>query len=164
MIHTLRLTLPNPPLMDTFSETDMHKVADMYLATVGLTLADVTVNVPSCEDYSTHTHFGNWSITPVLDVPAIHTLNVDYPQTIIEASDIAKLRVGQKVDLQYAGCFGMETGQGTIHKITTARVWFDGNWQDVPCVEILKKGTKSGKGWRIVAGDCANIWPVEKEN
>jgi hypothetical protein len=157
MIHTLRLNLP-------YSETEsMEDVASRHLATVGLTLTDITVNVRSREDWSTHTHFGNWCIVPVLDVPMLHTLNVDYPGTIIEADDLTQLHIGQKVYLQYMGTFGMATEQGTIHKFTTIKVWDEGIWCSVPCVEIFKKGTRSGKGWRVAVGDCANIWPVIKE-
>ena len=157
MIPTARILLQPAELTDT-----METAAVALLAQVGLTLTDVWL---TSDAYATTTHFGNWVLVPVRDLPELANLpalpgegaRVDFRRSIIEASDIAELQEGQRVTLHHDTTFGgWRQDEG--------RVLRKGHRQEhghlIPYVTILAKG-KRKLGWEIRAGDYAAIVPWE---
>lgn len=145
MIKTCRLSIP-------YSETEsMESMAEKELAKVGLKIDDVKIDIISKEDWSTHTHFGNWVLTPILYLSVLNSLIVDMKGYILEDSDIERFQIGQKIRIQYTnGLAGQTFDEGTIY--------FKGEEFGTKFIAILKKGTKSGKGWKFYSGDCAAIF------
>ena len=157
MIPTARILLQPAEPTDT-----METAAVALLAQVGLTLTDVWL---TSDDYATTTHFGNWVLVPVRDLPQLADLpplpgdgtRVDLHRSLIEASDIAALQEGQRVTLHHDTTFGgWRQDEG--------RVLRKGHRQEhghlIPYVTILAKG-KRKLGWEIRAGDYAAIVPWE---
>ena len=116
----------------------------------------------------TTTHFGNWVLVPVRDLPQLADLpplpgdgaRVDLHRTLIEASDIAALQEGQRVTLHHDTTFGgWRQDEGRILR--------KGHRQEhghlIPYVTILAKG-KRKLGWEIRAGDYAAIVPLENSH
>lgn len=145
MIKTCRILLPHD------ESRTMEDVAAELLATVGLTLADVSLKVPSTDSYSTETHFGNWVIVPARYLPELDALGnrVDHHSGIIEESDIDAVQIGQKVNVVYESWLaqmipveGKVLRKGTINGFKT--------------VDVLKKGSRT-KGWQLRAGDFGSI-------
>ena len=157
MIPTARILLGPAGPDDT-----METTAVALLAQVGLTLTDVWL---TSDVYATTTHFGNWVLVPVRDLPQLADLpplpgdgaRVDLRRTLIEASDIAALQEGQRVTLHHDTTFGgWRQDEGRILR--------KGQRQEyghlIPYVTILAKG-KRKLGWEIRAGDYAAIVPLE---
>ena len=157
MIPTARILLQPAEPTDT-----METAAVALLAQVGLTLTDVWL---TSDDYATTTHFGNWVLVPVRDLPQLANLpalpgegaRVDFRRSIIEASDIAELQEGQRVTLHHDTTFGgWRQDEGRI--LRTGQRQEYGHL--IPYVTILAKG-KRKLGWEIRAGDYAAIVPLE---
>ena len=157
MIKTARILLgPAGP------DSTMQDAATALLAQIGLTLADIWLK---SDDYSTSTHFGNWVLVPVRDLPQLANLppmpgegqRVDLQREIIEAADILALPIGARVSLYHEGAFGgwMED-EGRVTRTGYRQEYT----QPIPYVTIVAKG-KRKLGWEIRTGDYARISPLE---
>ena len=142
-----RLTISYAGKMDDGG--DMHAVVNAGLLKAGVSMADIELHGP---EYGDNTHYGNWVLTPVLDNEATAKLaaalstRIDMQHEKIEASDIAGFNIGDRVTVGRMNAFCMQTTmQGKVFSKSENKIG------------ILKKGTRSGKGWMIHAGDEATI-------
>ena len=126
--------------MDDVLQAEMNKG--------GVTLEDIEVH--EGDSYSQNTHFGNWVLTPVLDNEATAKLaarlgtTTDMHSEIIDAEDITAVNIGDRVAIRKMDAF-------------CSQVKMEGRVVDKTkhSIDILKKGTRSGRGWRIYAGEEA---------
>jgi len=144
MIKTCRIQIPFD------EEKGMNKSLTEHLDKFGLKLSDISLNDPSYERDYNNSHFGNWCYVPAIDSEELRNtgLVIDLEAFILEESDISLLNVGDKVEIQYANGLAWQVKDfGTVYRIG----------ENNSVIEILKKGTKSGKGWRFYPGNSCKI-------
>jgi len=149
MIKTCRIQIPFD------EEKGMHKSLEDALSKFGLSISEISLNNPKYERDYNNSHFGNWCYVPAIDSEKLREtdLILDMEQYILEESDISSLKVGDKVKIQYTnGLAGQSFDFGTVYK----------TYDDNSGIEILKKGTKSGKGWRFSVGSSCKIDKIGK--
>ena len=145
MIKTARLNLPFK------ANGDMRAVLEAGLAKAGVQKSDFFIG--DGEGYGENrTHFGNWCLVPVLDneaaakVAAALGSKLDYQQSVFEAEDLKAFKVGDKVSIDFVSGFGFRVkSEGKVHSISDSEI------------AIIKKGSRSGKGWRLRPGDTVTI-------
>jgi hypothetical protein len=139
MIKTIRINIP-------YSETrNMEDVLTECLNKANITIDQIRINLNN--KYSSQSHFGNWCFVPALDIPELHTIKqdgffLDLPGFFLEKSDIESLKIGDKVKIQSRNFLaGISINEGKVYDIDLSG--------DKSSITILKKGTKTGKGWHF---------------
>ena len=154
MIKTVRLNFPFKNRAGE-KEYSMREFLKQELDIAGVVESEIFIDDNLVAGNSDRTHFGNYCLVPILDNAAAAKLaqsmggTLDLHRAVLEASDLANFKIGESVSVRFASGFGFPVNErGKIDRIS-----------DVEIV-VLKKGTRSGMGWKFHVGEFVELVKV----